>query len=210
MSFFTEIFSTLQLGGSTIYVLCLLLILATALIIDKIFVYKKLLNLPNKIYDLIESYSFNWSEFEQELNKLPQNNLYRKFFEVVLQNKKSPLWWLESRMLDEAKTVEKKLNRSLWILETIITVAPLLGLLGTIIGMMSSFKIIGSEGVINPTGVTAGVAEALIATAFGLGIAIIALFAFNFFTQKNDQALDELERLGTRVIDHLKLDKNEN
>ena len=94
-------------------------------------------------------------------------------------------------------------------METIVTAAPLLGLLGTIIGMMDAFKLIGSEGLVNPhgpNGVTAGVAQALIATAIGIFIAIYSLFAFNYFSRKQDQAIDELERLGTRVLDHIKLD----
>ena len=52
-----------------------------------------------------------------------------------------------------------------------------------------------------------GVAEALIATAFGLLIAVAALFAYNYFSSKQDQTLDELERLATKVIDHIKLDQ---
>ena len=74
--------------------------------------------------------------------------------------------------------------------------------------MMSSFKIIGNSNIINPTAVTAGVAESLIATGFGLIIAIIALFAFNFFSRKQDQIIDEMERLGSKLIDHIKIDRN--
>jgi biopolymer transport protein ExbB len=72
---------------------------------------------------------------------------------------------------------------------------------------MSSFKLIGENGLVNPSGITGGVAEALIVTAFGLTIAIFSLFAFNYFSSRVDQILDELERLGTRVIDHIKLDQ---
>ena len=129
-----------------------------------------------------------------------------------MQNKTKPLWWLESRSADEAKLIEKQFAGGLWILETIVTAAPLLGLLGTIMGMMDAFKLIGSEGLVNPhgpNGVTAGVAQALIATAIGIFIAIYSLFAFNYFSRKQDQAIDELERLGTRVLDHIKLDHSE-
>jgi biopolymer transport protein ExbB len=73
---------------------------------------------------------------------------------------------------------------------------------------MSSFKIIGNSNVVNPTAVTAGVAESLIATGFGLLIAIIALFAYNFFSRKQDQTIDEIERLGSKLIDHIKIDRN--
>ena len=202
-----EILNSLKLGGSLIYPLSITFIIALALIFDKIFLYQKLVNLPKKLFDLIETYNFKWNEFEAELSKLSNKNFYQNFFTIILKNKNNPIWWLESRAIDEAKIIEKNLNRGLWVLETIVTVAPLLGLLGTIFGMMTSFKIIGENGVVNPSGVTSGVAESLIATAFGLVIAIIALFAFNYFSRKNEQILDELERLGTRIIDHIKLDQ---
>jgi len=207
MNIFLEILNAAKLGGAMVYPLSLLCIFAIALIIDKILFYKKFVLLPKNLRDLIETYDFSWTALEAELSRLAPQNSYRKFFEIILQNKKRPIWWLESRAADEAKTIEKKLSQSLWILETITTAAPLLGLLGTIVGMMSSFKIIGENSLINPTGVTAGVAEALIATGFGLFIAIFSLFAFNYFSRKQDQVMDELERLGTRVIDHIKLDQ---
>lgn len=207
MSFIEQISSILKLGGSMIYPLSLLCILALALIIDKILFYKKSVNLPEQLRDLVCTYDFSWKALETELSKLSDNNAYRIFFAVILKNKNKPAWWTESRAADEAKLIEKKMAQGLWILETIITAAPLLGLLGTIIGMMGSFKLIGQDGLVNPQGITGGVAEALIATAFGLGIAIFSLFAFNYFSRRQDQVLDELEGLGTRVIDHIKLDQ---
>jgi biopolymer transport protein ExbB len=189
-----------------IYPLSALCIIALALIFDKIFFYKKFTKISPQLFDLLEAYNFSWAALESELTRIRSENIYRRFFEKILQNKKNPSWFIESRAANEAKLIEKKLVSHLWILETIITAAPLLGLLGTIFGMMSSFKIIGENGLVNPTGVTGGVAESLIATGFGLFIAIFSLFAFNYFSRKSDQVLDELERLGTRLIDHIKLD----
>jgi hypothetical protein len=91
-------------------------------------------------------------------------------------------------------------------LETIVTAAPLLGLVGTIVGMMGSFRLIGGSGLVNPTGITGGVAQALIATTLGLIIALIALFAFNFFSHLQSRTMDEMERLGTLFIDHIRMD----
>lgn len=209
MNTISQILTAIKLGGFAIYPLFLLAIFSLAIICDKILFYKKLAKLPESLRDIIETYDFSWAKLESELQKLSAQNCYHKFFSVLAQNKKKPLWWLESRSADEAKLIEKQFAGGLWILETIVTAAPLLGLLGTIIGMMDSFKLIGSEGLVNPhgpNGVTAGVAQALIATAIGIFIAIYSLFAFNYFSRKQDQAIDELERLGTRVLDHIKLD----
>jgi biopolymer transport protein ExbB len=77
-----------------------------------------------------------------------------------------------------------------------------LGLLGTITGMMQAFSIVGSSQLIAPTQVTAGVTQALIATALGLLTAVTSLFAVNLFSPMHSNALDTMERLGTRLVDH--------
>jgi len=126
---------------------------------------------------------------------------------VIGDNRDKPAWWVESRAGDEAGDVEKGLGRGLWILETVVTAAPLMGLLGTITGMMQAFKVIGVSGLVAPTLVPSGVAQALISTALGLLIALFALFGFNFFARMQSQALDHLERLGSKLIDHIRLDE---
>ena len=77
-----------------------------------------------------------------------------------------------------------QLQRGLPVLDTIITVAPLLGLLGTVTGMIKAFAILDKPGVERPTAITGGVAEALIATAMGLGIAIVTLVGYNALTER--------------------------
>jgi len=86
----------------------------------------------------------------------------------------------------------KRFRRGIPILDTIITLAPLLGLLGTVTGMMGSFSLIGGE-LSSPGAITGGIAEALIATAFGLGIAITSLIPFNFLNTKMEEARIEIE-----------------
>ena len=73
----------------------------------------------------------------------------------------------------------KRMRRHLGVLDTMITVAPLLGIFGTVIGIITSFEILGSTGIEHPQAVTAGIAQALITTASGLGIAILSVFPFN-------------------------------
>jgi len=67
--------------------------------------------------------------------------------------------------------------------------------------------VIGGSGLVAPTQVTSGVAQALIATALGLLIALLALFGFNFFSRMQSQALDRMERLGSKLVDHIRLDQ---
>jgi len=198
----------LKFGGAMVYPLLLLAVLAAVVVIDKAFVYARYVRLPALLLDLVETYDFAWSDLERQLTVLDRRNYFQRFFRVVMDNRAKPVWWVESRAGDEAQLIEKSLSRGLWVLETIVTAAPLLGLLGTITGMMHAFNLIGNKGLVDPTGVTGGVAQALIATALGLFIAVIALFAFNFFSHRQSQVLDEMERLGTRLVDKMRMAEN--
>jgi len=91
------------------------------------------------------------------------------------------------------------LKRRLTILDTIITLAPLLGLLGTVTGMIGSFGIMSQSGIGQPHSITGGVAEALIATATGLLIAILTLVPYNYFSSRAERELEEIEYYAGRL-----------
>ncbi len=204
---FQEIGIALKLAGVIMLPLSLLAILALAVMMEKSVLYARYTRLPQEMLALVETYGFAWKDLELQLQSLPEAHHYRRFFTVIMENRQHPSWWVESRAADEAQVIEYRMGRRLWVLETIVTAAPLLGLLGTILGMMHSFQMIGGSGLVNPVGVTGGVAQALIATAVGLLIALVALFGFNFFSRMQAHTLDEMQRLGTRIIDHVRLDE---
>jgi len=207
MNELTNAFSALQYGGAMVYPLLALGVLALVIIFDRAALYFRCLRLPESILKLIETWDFSWDVLQREIAALGLRNAYGRFFHVILENRERPAWWVESRANDEAGEIEKTLGRALWVLETIVTAAPLMGLLGTITGMMEAFRVIGGSNLVAPTQVTAGVAEALISTALGLLIALIALFAFNLFSRTQARALDTMERLGSRLADHIRLDQ---
>jgi biopolymer transport protein ExbB len=91
------------------------------------------------------------------------------------------------------------LRRYLPALDTIITLAPLLGLLGTITGMISAFGIVSEAGLGQPHAITGGIAEALIATATGLLVAIVALIPYNYFRARVEEMTDVMEEQATRL-----------
>ena len=93
----------------------------------------------------------------------------------------------------------EKMRRGMGLLDTMITVAPLLGILGTVTGIILSFDMLAQQGINNPQAVTGGIAQALITTAAGLSIAISAVIPFNYFNVKVEQAVKSLEQYATSL-----------
>jgi biopolymer transport protein ExbB len=110
---------------------------------------------------------------------------------------------IERSMEELALRETPLLYKRLGVLDTVITVAPLLGLLGTITGMMNTFSVISTAGQNNPTAITGGIGEALIATACGLSIAIVTLLAYNYLTEKVKEIIADMEIRATQLMNIL-------
>lgn len=105
-----------------------------------------------------------------------------------------------SKAMEAAGIAEiQNLRRGLPALDTIITLSPLLGLLGTIIGMINSFQVMAVAGMGQPHAVTGGVAEALIATAAGITVAVITLIPYNYFLARIERETEVVEHYATRL-----------
>ena len=104
--------------------------------------------------------------------------------------------WIERSMEETALKELPILYDRLGVLDTIVTLAPLLGLLGTVTGMIHAFHVVGSAAAGlggNPNAITSGVSEALVATSVGLTIAIVTLPAYNFLTERVKENVGEME-----------------
>ena len=113
----------------------------------------------------------------------------------ILHRDFSMLKAMEAEAADELQ----RMRRFMGVLDTMITVAPLLGIFGTVLGIITSFEMLGSAGIENPKAVTAGVAQALITTATGLGIAILSVFPYNYFNSKVERAALDIEKYTTSL-----------
>jgi biopolymer transport protein ExbB len=208
MNLLENLNQSLSIGGAMVYPLIALSILSLAIISDRAFIYWRFARLTTSLRDLIETYGFAWDDLEKMMNSLDGRNYFVRLFHIMTANRSRPVWWVETRAADEAGLIEKKLGKGMWALDTAVTAAPLLGLLGTIIGMIHSFSLFGGHGLVSPSGITGGVAQALISTALGIAIALVALFGFNFFSRLQSQTLDEMERLGSRLSNRIQLDQH--
>jgi biopolymer transport protein ExbB len=201
--------------GIAVVILIFLGVLALSIIIERVINLFKNASIPKDIHDALESYDFDLDSFSKLLESKPTSNVYVKFFKSILKasnkskNLNTPIWWIESIAQDEAMHISSELSRGMWLLDTSITAAPLIGLLGTVVGMIKAFGVIGASGIVAPKEVTGGVAEALFSTAMGLLVAIVALFGYNYLSKSIAFTLDELERLGTKLVAHIKMIKGE-
>ncbi|MDN7930107.1 MotA/TolQ/ExbB proton channel family protein [Burkholderia metallica] len=177
----------LRIGGWVVYPLSVLAVIALTIMLDRAYVF--------------------WRHASGRVGAaptLPDRHVMQRLA-VIFDHGATPLWHVEAKLEAAAQQIERDMSRGLWLLETIVTAAPLLGLLGTIVGMMHSFRLIGGDGLVSPAGVSGGIAQALVATAIGLVIALVSLFAFNYFSRRVDRLMDDLESLANERLAELRL-----
>ncbi len=103
-------------------------------------------------------------------------------------------------LIEDARPI---IERFSVVLSTIVTAAPLLGILGTVTGIIQSFRLLGgAETVTDPAAVAAGIAQALYTTAFGLIVALVTLFPYVIFRSQADRCLGRLESVGATIAEH--------
>ncbi|MHB1287217.1 MAG: MotA/TolQ/ExbB proton channel family protein [Leptospirales bacterium] len=177
-------FEYLLRGGPIMYILLPMSAIALAVGLERLFILRKEKVQTEMVLNVLRKNVIERLDTKSVLNLLKTsyasqnfiiNKILRLFVESELEGEK-----LEFLIEAEAILEERKLKERMWVLDTAITMAPLLGLLGTILGIVGSFHVMSISGLGKPAQITGGVAEALIATATGLVIAIVSLGFFNF------------------------------
>jgi len=182
-------------GGPVMWPLLACSIAALAVVFERMFFWmvigsRKDQSLINRIFTLTEEGDFDTAITEGKTSKC----LVVGILTAGLAHRDYGL----TQSLEAAAMQEiEKMKRSLSVLDTIITLAPLLGILGTVAGIIVSFDLLGDAGLEDPKAVTGGIAQALITTATGLAIAIVALIPYNALTRKVDKVTRYLEQLVT-------------
>jgi biopolymer transport protein ExbB len=184
-------------GGPIMYPLLICSIIALTVILERTIFwigedYRRDQALVNEVLSLAEQ--GNWETVRARIRN-SKDFIIRILVAGILHREFSIAKAMETAASDELD----RMRRYLPILDTIITVSPLLGIFGTVIGIILSFEMLGSAGIEEPQAVTAGIAQALITTASGLGIAILSLFPFNYFNSRVEKAATTIEKYATSL-----------
>jgi biopolymer transport protein ExbB len=196
-------------GGPIMYPLLVCSIIALTVIIERALFwigedYKRDQSLVNEVLSLAEQ--GRWETIRAKIGS-SKDFIIRILVAGILHREFSIAKAMETAASDELD----RMRRYLPVLDTIITVSPLLGIFGTVIGIILSFEMLGSAGIEEPQAVTAGIAQALITTASGLGIAILSLFPFNYFNSRIEKAATTIEKYATSLeIVYEKLNQTSN
>ena len=184
-------FELIKKGGPVMWPLLLASVVALTVVIERlIFITReKIRRRPDVVGSILESVE-QGSIQEAIKTGMDSADFVARTLAYGLQNRQKSF---SSALLRAANHELKRFNQGLSILDTIITLAPLLGLFGTVTGMIHAFGLLGGAELEAPAAITGGIAEALIATAFGLVIAIVALIPFNYLNTRLEEARHEIE-----------------
>jgi biopolymer transport protein ExbB len=187
----------IEKGGPVMYPLLACSIIALTVIIERLLFWiredmRRNQPLVDRVLTLCQR--GEWDAVRQQVMG-SKDHVIKVLVSGILHKEFSMTKAMESTAADEIK----RMRHLMGVIDTMITVAPLLGIFGTVIGIITSFDILGSTGIEHPQAVTAGIAQALITTAAGLGIAILSVFPYNYFNSRVENAALTIEKYATSL-----------
>lgn len=183
-------------GGPVMYPILLVSLIAGTVILERVFWWlressRKRTATLNRVYDAIQAGDVAKASELSEDSSDPR-------LRVIWQGLNNQHDSMQGALQLAAAMEIQRASRFLTVMDTIVTLAPLLGLLGTVTGIMRAFNAVGEAGL-DPSIVSSGIGEALIATAFGLGIAMVTLVPFNYYSSKVQFLSFQLETAATNL-----------
>jgi biopolymer transport protein ExbB len=192
-----------QQGGPIMWPILILSIVTLGAVLERVFFLwrefgRRRTTDVNKMFQLVEHGNMDEA---LELGKQSEERIAMVLTEGLSHRATS----YTDAMMEAANTELERYTRGLVILDTAVTLGPLLGLLGTVVGMMSAFGLVGGDSLAGKTqAITGGVAESLIAVSFGLGVAIIAILPLNYLNARLEKVRRQMESAMTRMELQLK------
>jgi biopolymer transport protein ExbB len=196
-------------GGPVMIPLAILSILGVAVTIEKVLTLRGSRVIQSEIVGCIESLRTP-SDIPMAIKICERfNTPFANIVRVGLEEAHEPLPIVRQIMEDTGRREVKRLERYLVVLETVAAASPLLGLLGTVLGMVEVFSVISISGVGQAGLLSGGIAEALITTAFGLVIGIPALIAYNFLDSRVQGLVIRIDTYAHALLKNLSIMQGE-
>lgn len=193
-----EIVRLVLLTGGLLAVMPVLLLITLVVAFERLWLLKKTINSGSRIHARLREIGYGNLEGLRELAEANSKTLQGHLIVTALASRGETADELDFHLEEEIMDAMPRVNRGLWILDTSVTLAPLLGLFGTIIGMIQAFNVLSQHG--GPAKVTGGIADALISTGAGLLIAIIAVYFVNYFNSIAQRITQQLELIKVMLI----------
>ncbi len=193
-------FAIIQAAGWPIWFLLLTSVIAVALIIERSVTLRDAKIVPPRLLEQVVAVYQRQGASEDVLGKLAKDSPLGAVLAAGLRNQKSSRYVMKEAIDETGRGVARELERFLTTLGTIAVASPLLGLFGTVIGMIEIFGSQSPTGT-NPQQLAHGISVALYNTAFGIAIAIPSLIFYRHFKNKVDGFVVEMEQLASKLVD---------
>jgi biopolymer transport protein ExbB len=188
-------------GGVMMYPLLASSVLLVALIIERFVSLRRLSGDGDDLMELVRKSAPEYGQAESQCKT--RGGALGRVFSRGLRNSHRSADAIEMAMEQEAANELPQIDANLPIIKTIINIAPLLGLLGTIAGMITSFRAASQTGLSNPTQVLGGISEALISTATGITVAVVGFIFYNYFANQGKKIVEDIEYYGAELVNLL-------
>ena len=197
-------------GGIMMYPIFLASVIALTIIIERLIYFKKSNENPDDILAAIKDLVSD----DKKTGKIDSGKFddgpVSRMLAVGVEARNEPLWKLEEKLTVNGQEEIHGLRKNLRGLEVIATISPLMGLLGTVMGMVKAFnKVAQYKGQVDPSLLAGGIWEALLTTAAGLALAIPVVILLNYFERKVDAISFLLGKYGQHLVHHLSEDQDE-
>jgi biopolymer transport protein ExbB len=191
-------------GGILMYPIAFCSIIAVGIFLERMWVLRRMRVLPRDFLIEVEDLVMRRKRPEAISLCKRNNSSIAHVVRVGIENYGKKRDVIKEKIEEVGRREAASLERYINVIGTIAAVSPLLGLLGTVSGMIKSFNIISMQGVADPASLAGGISEALITTAAGLVVAIPTFVIYRYLSNKADSLILEMEENSIRMVDLVK------
>ncbi len=188
-------------GGFLMYPILLCAVLALAVIIERFLFLRKKHIAPDGLLVKVWQWERGGHLDNKRLRQLQQGSMLGRVLAAGISNRDSSRELMKEGIEDVGRHVAHEMEYRLNMLGTIASITPLLGLLGTVVGMIKVFSVITVHGVGDPSVLAEGISEALLTTAFGLSVAIPSLMCYRYFRGRIDSLIVTMEKQALKLVE---------